>query len=279
MHIYVFVVIPDRRVRNCLRFSRLWDEILQFKDFLSLLPPSKPPPNRVGTSFKVYPETLITSPHLHVYLEGPSHCPLSPRFVQLPPSGFLCFCRCLSSVYSLHSCWNDPLQSKWDHVTPLNKILPKKRLHLIQSLVRDLNNPTHVALTLFLPCHYLLLFSPAYFPPLLTSLSLNISRTSFPQGACICCSHYRETPLPTSHITTPAASSGLFANVISVESSLTTLVKSTSPPSFPLSSFSYHLTYCLLSFFVCFLPRCKLNVGRASVSFIHCCVPRRVLDS
>lgn len=89
----------------------------------------------------------------------------------------------------------------------------------------------------------------------------------------------RSSPPPTSHITALATSSGLFANVISVESSLTTLVKSTSPPSFPLSSFSYHLTYCLLSFFFYFLPRCKLNVGRASVSFIHCCVPRRMLDS
>lgn len=160
MHIYVFVVIPNRRVRNCLRFSRLWDESLQFKNFLSLLPHIQ---TTTKSCWHLLSETAITSPHLQVYLKGPSHCPLSPRFVQLPPRGFLCFCPCVSSVYSLHSCWNDPLRSKWDHVTPLIKILQKQassHSDTSQSHVSDPNDPTHVDLALFLPRHHLLLFSP-----------------------------------------------------------------------------------------------------------------------
>ena len=176
MSIYVLVIIPDRRVRSCLRFSRLGDGSLQFKDFSLSHPTSQPPPNRVDPNhhqivFKVYPETLITSPHHHVSLKGPSHCLLSPRFMQLPPSELLCFCPKLSWVYSLYEGWNEPSQSKLDHVTPLIKILLKtttttKDFIFIsfqstsQSHDSDLNDPTHVALGPFLPCHHLLLFSP-----------------------------------------------------------------------------------------------------------------------
>lgn len=99
------------------------------------------------------------------------------------------------------------------------------------------------------------LFTPV---PSLFLLCWNNPGTTLPQNVCICCSHHLKSPLPGIHVTTPSVASGLFANVTSMEPSLTTLGKFKSQLSSP-HSILFHCTYCLLSFLSCSL--CYQNVS------------------